>query len=39
MPSLDKLQTKDGIFVFPINMEEKNLIKTEKFYEDLKIKT
>ena len=38
MPSLDKLQTKDGIFVFPINMEEKNLIKTEKFYEDLKIK-
>ena len=38
MPSLDKLQTKDGIFIFPINMEEKNLIKTEKFYEDLKIK-
>ena len=38
MPSLDKLQTKDGILVFPINMEEKNLIKTEKFYEDLKIK-
>ena len=38
MPSLDKLQTKDGIFVFPINMEEKNLIKTDKFYEDLKVK-
>ena len=38
MPSLDKLQTKDGIFVFPINMEEKNLINTDKFYNNLNIK-
>ena len=37
MPSLDKLQSKEGIFIFPINMEEKNLKKTDKFYEDLKI--
>ena len=38
MPSLDKLQTKDGIFIFPINMEEKNLKNTNKFYKDLNIK-
>ena len=38
MPSLDNLQEKDGIFVFPINMEEKNLNKNEKFYNDLNIK-
>ena len=38
MPSLDKLQTKDGIFVFPINMEEKNLNNVDKFYKDLNIK-
>ena len=38
MPSLDNLQKKDGIFVFPINMEEKNLNNTDKFYEDLNIK-
>ena len=38
MPSLDNLQEKDGIFVFPINMEEKNLNKTDKFYSDLNIK-
>ena len=38
MPSLDKLQAKEGIFVYPINMEEKNLNNTDKFYEDLNIK-
>ena len=37
MPSLDKLQSKEGIFIFPINMEEKNLKKTDKFYEDLNL--
>ena len=37
MPSLDKLQAKEGIFVFPINMEEKNLNNTNKFYKDLNI--
>jgi len=38
MPSLDKLQVKDDIFIFPINMEEKNLKNTDKFYNDLNIK-
>ena len=38
MPSLDKLNEKDGIFVFPINLEEKNLKKVDKFYNDLNIK-
>ena len=38
MPSLDKLHAKDGIFVFPINLEDKNLKKTDKFYDDLNIK-
>lgn len=38
MPSLDKLQAKDGIFIYPINMEEKNLKNTDKFYKDLNIK-
>jgi len=38
MPSLDKLQAKEGIFVYPINMEEKNLNNTDKFYKELKIK-
>ena len=38
MPSLDKLQAKEGIFIFPINMEEKNLINTDKFYKELNIK-
>ena len=38
MPSLDKLQVKDDIFIFPINIEEKNLKKTDKFYNDLNIK-
>ena len=38
MPSLDKLQAKEGIFVYPINMEEKNLTKIDKFYTDLNIK-
>ena len=37
MPSLDKLQANDGIFVFPINLEEKNLENTDKFYKDLNI--
>ena len=37
MPSLDKLHAKDGIFIFPINMEEKNLKNTNKFYKDLNI--
>ena len=37
MPSLDKLHAKDGIFVFPINLEDKNLKKTHKFYDDLNI--
>ena len=38
MPSLDKLQAKDGILIFPINMEEKNLNNTDKFYKDLNIR-
>ena len=38
MPSLDKLQAKEGIFVYPINMEEKNLNNVDKFYKDLNIK-
>ncbi len=38
MPSLDKLQVKDGVFIFPINMEEKNLNNIDKFYKDLNIK-
>ena len=38
MPSLDKLQVKEGISVYPINIEEKNLNNTDKFYEDLNIK-
>ena len=38
MPALDKLQAKEGIFIFPINMEEKNLKNTDKFYKDLNIK-
>ena len=38
MPSLDKLHTKEGIFVFPINLEDKNLKKIDKFYKDLNIK-
>ena len=29
MPSLDKLQAKEGIFVYPINMEEKNPAKKD----------
>tara|TARA_Y100000591_G_scaffold287370_1_gene270910 strand:+ start:32 stop:547 length:516 start_codon:yes stop_codon:yes gene_type:complete len=37
MPSLDKLQAKEGIFIFPINMEEKNLNNVDKFYNDLNI--
>ena len=37
MPSLDKLHTKDGISVFPINLEDKNLKKIDKFYKDLNI--
>ena len=37
MPSLNKLHEKDGIFIFPINMEEKNLNNTDKFYKDLNI--
>ena len=37
MPSLNQLQTRDGIFIFPINMEEVNLKKVDKFYEDLDI--
>ena len=37
MPSLDKLDAKDGIFVFPINLEDKNLKKTDKFFRDLNI--
>ena len=31
MPSLDKLHAKDGIFVFPINLEDKNLKKQINF--------
>ena len=38
MPSLDKLHTREGIFVFPINLEDKNLKKTDKFYDELNIK-
>ena len=38
MPSLGKLHEKDGIFVFPINLEEKNLKKIDKFYSDLNLK-
>ena len=38
MPALDKLQAKEGIFIFPINMEEKNLKNTDKFYKYLNIK-
>ena len=38
MPSLDNLHAIDGIFVFPINLEDKNLKKTDKFYKDLGIK-
>ena len=38
MPSLDKLHAKDGVFVYPINLEDKNLKKTNKFYKDLNIK-
>ncbi len=38
MPSLDKLQAKEGIFVYPINVEEKKLTKIDKFYIDLNIK-
>jgi len=37
MPSLDKLHTKDGIFVFAINLEDKNLKKIDNFYKDLNI--
>jgi len=37
MPSLDKLHAKNGIFIFPINLEDKNLKKTDKFYKDLNI--
>ena len=37
MPSLNQLQTRDGIFIFPINMEEVNLKKVDKFYKDLDI--
>ena len=37
MPSLDKLHGKEGIFVYPINMEEKNINNTDKFYKDLNI--
>ena len=35
MPSLDKLHAKNGVFVFPINMEEKNLNNTDKFYNNM----
>ena len=38
MPSLDKLQAIEGIFIYPINMEDKNLNNVDKFYKDLKIK-
>ena len=38
MPSLDKLQKKEGILIYPINMEEKNLNNIDKFYKDLNIK-
>ncbi len=38
MPSLDKLHAKDGIFVFPINLEDKNLKKINKFYKNLNIR-
>ena len=38
MPWLDKLHAKDGIIVYPINLEDKNLKKTGKFYKDLNIK-
>ena len=38
MPSLDKLHAIDGVFVFPINLEDKNLKKIDKFYKDLGIK-
>ena len=37
MPSLDKLHGKEGIFVYPINIEEKNINNTDKFYKDLNI--
>ena len=37
MSSLDKLQVKNEIFVFPINLEDKNLKNIDKFYKDLNI--
>ena len=37
MPSLNKLQARDEIFVFPINLEEKNLEKIDEFFKDLNI--
>ena len=37
MPSLDSLQKKDGVFIYPINMEEKNLSNIDKFYNELNI--
>ena len=41
MISLDKLQTDERVLklkIFPINIEKKNLKKTEKFFNDLNIK-
>tara|TARA_B100000700_G_scaffold190632_1_gene210074 strand:+ start:404 stop:925 length:522 start_codon:yes stop_codon:yes gene_type:complete len=38
MPSLDKLQIKEGINIFAINIEGKNQNKTRKFFKDLNIK-
>ena len=38
MPSLDKLQIKEGINIFAIKIEGKNQNKTRKFFKDLNIK-
>ena len=38
MPSLDKLQTVEGIDVFAINIEAKNQLKTKIFFKGLEIK-
>ncbi len=38
MPSLDKLHAMNHIRVFPINIEKKNLKKTDKFFKELNIK-
>tara|TARA_B100000579_G_C22772346_1_gene824671 strand:- start:347 stop:865 length:519 start_codon:yes stop_codon:yes gene_type:complete len=38
MPSLDELQSSEGIKIFPINVEKHNKYKSQIFFENLKIK-